>query len=401
MKCPSCQNQVEANQKYCPFCGKNLLHIENASWKGLAAVGALLALAFLIWALSYSHHDSAQEVVQNQLTALRNQKLTEAYYAYTSKEFQATTSLEDFKKFLKSYKPLNANSTAELTSKDDQNNLKRVQGLLKSADGETLTLDYELLDQDGQLKILNIKVVPLEGKENTEKLRATHLAILQPIEDQLKLIDKNELKEAYDNYTSREFKSKASFEVFKKFLEKYPIIATFTEFDILNINANDDTANVQFSFRKDKSKFVVDYGMVKEGGRWLVNGVQIEPVTEAQEDAADFDASVLIKPMQAQLDAIKAGDVKRAYENYTSKAFREATDFNQFKKFLEGHSVFTHNSGADFYKLSFNNNIGIYNARLKSTDGDVREVEYSLIKEDGVWKIMQIQIYEKGSDPET
>jgi hypothetical protein len=223
-------------------------------------------------------------------------------------------------------------------------------------------------------------------------LRSKHLEILKPIEDQLKALDSGDLKAAYEDYASKSFKESSSFDSFKIFLTHFPILTTFTDYQIMDITAGKDFANVKFKFISPELHSEVEYTMSKENGKWLVRGIQIASQENPPNVVPDFNLEEVLKPLKKQMNAIREGRLKEAYENYTSEAFRQATSFAHFEEFVKLYPVFYDNLTADFYKLTFNNNVGIYNARLTSKKGEEREAEYAVIKENGAWKILQIQI---------
>lgn len=92
-----------------------------------------------------------------------------------------------------------------------------------------------------------------------------------------------------------------------------------------------------------------------------------------------------------QLSAIKAGDLQAAY-SMTSKAFQEATPFDEFKKVVEASSVLSNYSDATFTERKVENGVGYLKGTIKSSDGGQMQIEYQLVKENDKWKIQAFRL---------
>lgn len=107
------------------------------------------------------------DVAQAQLVALRSGDVTKAY-SYTSKDFQKATSLENFKKFVSAYPSLSKNKNVSFTSKEIENNLGTLKGSLNAEDGSVTPVEYKLVKEGSEWKILNIKLNPTGAGTTTE-----------------------------------------------------------------------------------------------------------------------------------------------------------------------------------------------------------------------------------------
>ncbi len=93
-----------------------------------------------------------------------------------------------------------------------------------------------------------------------------------------------------------------------------------------------------------------------------------------------------------QLNAIKTGDVNKAYYAYTSKAFQKDTSLNDFKQFVNHYEALKNNKAVSFKERNIMDGQGFLKGTLESDDGVVTPIEYYLIKENNTWKIIQIQV---------
>ena len=124
--------------------------------KILIGIGVFIVGVIL---LANSATKGLAEVAQAQLAALRAGDVAGAY-AYTSSDFQKATSLEDFKVFLQAYPSLSQNKSASFTSREVENNLGTLKGSLKAEDGAVTPVEYKLVKENGEWKILNIRLNP-------------------------------------------------------------------------------------------------------------------------------------------------------------------------------------------------------------------------------------------------
>lgn len=96
--------------------------------------------------------------------------------------------------------------------------------------------------------------------------------------------------------------------------------------------------------------------------------------------------------ISCQLNAIKNEDFDKAYQEYTSEAFRKATSKEEFKQFILSHPGFYKAESAFFTKRSIKDNFRTLRGYLSWRDHEDIPVEYRLIKEDGSWKIQSIRL---------
>lgn len=359
---------------------------------GLASIIGILALSFAVYFYSVNSKNEFQEIIEKQLELIKNHKFTEAYYAHTSKEFQAATSLEDFKKFVKSFPILDQSYTQKWEVMQDEEDTKTLKGILKDDNENTINAYFQFIPQDDEWKILNMKLIPSLPDQN-EKEASAKRELMKPIDEQLELLDADNIESAY-TFSSEDFKKNSKLSDFKEFLKHFPIFTSFIEYEFLESNGNDEQAIVKVKLLNDNLKSIVDYSLVKENGHWRILGMQIEKQENLPSSIPDFDENEIRKPIEKQLMRLQGDQIEQAYNDTTSEAFKKSTSFEVFKKFIETYPIFKTNKGLSFLKLTFNNNIGTYLVALKSLDGKDEQVEYSLIKENGTWKILQIQFLE-------
>lgn len=101
--------------------------------------------------------------------------------------------------------------------------------------------------------------------------------------------------------------------------------------------------------------------------------------------------SGIVKVAKDQLALIKAGDIAGAYE-MTSGMFKQATSLEVFTNFVNSYSVLAQNADVRFSERSVENDTGYLFGTITAQDGTAMKIEYQLIKENGKWAIVGINL---------
>lgn len=102
--------------------------------------------------------------------------------------------------------------------------------------------------------------------------------------------------------------------------------------------------------------------------------------------------SGLTDAARGQLAAIRAHDYTKAY-SYTTSEFQQGVTEKQFEKFISAYPALSNNKDATFNARSIDNNgIGTIEGTIQSDDGKVTPIRYQFLKENGVWKIQNIEV---------
>ncbi|MDR3492126.1 MAG: DUF4864 domain-containing protein [Gammaproteobacteria bacterium] len=91
-----------------------------------------------------------------------------------------------------------------------------------------------------------------------------------------------------------------------------------------------------------------------------------------------------------QLSSLKSGDIEKAY-SYTSSDFQKATSLEDYKKYVKHYPILTNYRNASATKLEKTNDNATAFFTLRTTDTNT-PVEFRLIKENGQWKILAMEI---------
>lgn len=143
----------------------------------------ILVYLSLFFAIVFYFTSGLIRPIQNQLNALGHGDMKLAY-AYTSREFQRTVSFEDFKKIINQYSSLKNNASFSWSKREFQNNKGFVKGILRSKNNIVLPIEYHLIKEDGEWKILGFVLNPqnTENQSDLEPEPLIHVAAEKKID---------------------------------------------------------------------------------------------------------------------------------------------------------------------------------------------------------------------------
>lgn len=541
--CAGCGNPIGPGQRYCASCGMIQTPASNSQPKPKKSLSfAMKALITIALAILFKFGWDTLSIpnlgtlVNEQLTVIQEDKISEAYYGYMSKEFQHAVSLEKFKEFLKKY-PIFSQITS--TSFDEQTvneQLGILKGLLNLSDGEHVPVEYQLVKEDNRWKISNLELILMDQEGNLTTGPAP-----KPVEDngsvETVMLFLNALRQHknfndFKDLFSQDFQKVTTSEKFKEYVDSYPILVNHSTETITDRATQGSNSKVVVVLDKGKGDIPLDFELRKEGGAWKIWSLHVvlpnaaeakvssndlkmvkstvdtlfdmmkkdsgdkaysqlfsqrfqgatplpaflsfiksyplltnfdtinysEPVgvqnliaieatlnrgkeflqlqfsfekvedqwkilgvkllkssdesTTASQEAKEasgprkkesqtdetsmasevFDTEPLIKEIRGQLEALQAGDMHKAYQDYTSKAFQQATSFDDFSNFISHYPILSQKSTIDLPHLSFDNNIAVLSGTLVDPDNHAFDVEYDMVKENEEWKVQHLTI---------
>lgn len=329
------------------------------------------------------------EVIKGQLNHLRANDLSKAFNDYVSTDFQQATPFSVFQEFVKNYPILTQYQKVTYSDVVFDNDKANVVVTLQK--DQTLNpVEYTLVKIGDQWKVYGFRVL-VEDQMLKELTFADRGEIIAIINDQLAALRNNDIQKTYTN-TSKEFQDATPQKSFEEFIKNYPIFkenrsASFGEIKIdqqailvpVTLNSDSATADVEFSFIKQDKQWKL----------WSLNILKQSPIAERPSSIKSVDLSSII---EAQLAAIRKNDTSKAYQDFTSKDFKEVTSLPDFEQFVQKNPVIAKNKSSLFGNLSFENDIGTYEGTLTSEDGETAPVKYRLVYEDKGWKILSINI---------
>lgn len=113
-------------------------------------------------------HKAILSQIENLITAIQANQIQKAYNEYTSDQFKKVSSIEDFDNFVKGYPELSSSKNAFFGYiRNKPLGVSFIEGTLISTTGESVSMEFDLIKENEQWKIIGIKVLPPEKIETT------------------------------------------------------------------------------------------------------------------------------------------------------------------------------------------------------------------------------------------
>lgn len=297
MLCSHCGAEVAADFKFCPSCGIKLDSTtilpqatpEPATvkkkpmpiWFKIVAALAVLALIGVTAGILFT--ETLVDVVDNQLEALREQNIPKAYYNYTSKDFQAATSIDQFRNFVEAYPVFLNNQSAHFSQRSMEHNIGTLKGNITSQDRVNTPIEYKLIKDDGKWKILSIRLLKPANIQNAKE--ADHAEdLIEVAKTQLKDIQDQKISEAYRNFSSKEFMDATSEEAFHEFIKRYPILSHYHVVSFHKPTIRNGVGTLSVILQSDQIAAYVKYYLIYEDQAWKIWSMRILSPSEGEEE---------------------------------------------------------------------------------------------------------------------
>lgn len=171
MYCKHCGASLESATKFCTACGKSVqeeperssLPAEPKSHASLWFKSLLLLIALIIGTFLTTTllTEDVTDTVKDQLQAIRNGQITEAYYAFASKKFQETTSLEAFSDFMKKHSAFSESKSIHFKERNVNDDIGTLEGTITAHNDKKIQVEYKLIKESEKWKILSIRIEDL------------------------------------------------------------------------------------------------------------------------------------------------------------------------------------------------------------------------------------------------
>lgn len=384
MLCPRCGVAVQSDFLYCPSCGESLRKSFRGNyWRKWLFAFVIVFLLVVLWNVFSGQNLS--EVVEGQLVALRDNKITEAYYEFASRELQGEMPLAAFRELVKSYPALSKNQRVQFQDQQISNDVAMLKGVLISKEQET-PVEYNLVKEDSAWKIRNM-VIGIPGViQNT-----TSIEWLRPIDAQLRALRQKDIKQAYEEPTSKDFKASTTFEDFNKFVQHYPILTNHSEIAVSAQSIGKNEADVTITLDPEGDAVPVQFRLMLEDGKWKIWNLSMSSPYSETVMALLEDPKTMRKPIEGLLQELRRDEVTKGYYDYTSHDFQKTTPLDSFRKFLNNFQVLQHYDAVEFKEPILSKTTGLMEVNFYDRVGKTT-MQFTLGIEDGKWKIWGMQV---------
>lgn len=345
----------------------------------LKVVLSLTGGGALICALIFFFSANGLLVVERQLGSLKSNRISQAYYEYTSKNFQKTTSLDAFRKFIKLYPVLTNNRDFILEENTVIDGKRFIKGILVSNDLEEMRGEWNLVNEDSEWKVSGLQLVKNDRN-----------GMVEYVKGQLGALRKNDVVEAYYSYVSKDFQKETPLAVFEEFVRENPILINYRDLQVDDTRIENDKGFVSLVLSGEVGNYLLEYKLNRTFDRWTVYSLRVVLPAEVAAKKAETNTEALVPPIRQILEKLIVEDYLGAYDE-TAKEFQESTPFDQFKQFISGYPALTERDLADIKKGIIQNGTGKLCVNLHNEDG-MTVVEFRLGFEEGQWQIWGMEV---------
>jgi len=280
-------------------------------WLKIIAFLAVLALIGVTAGILFT--ESLVDVVEHQLGALRQQDISKAYYGYSSKDFQAATSFDQFRNFVEAYPVFLNNQSAHFSQRSMEHNIGTLKGNLTSHDHVNTPIEYKLIKDDGKWKILSIRLLKPGNIQNAKE--AGHAEdLIEVAKAQLKDIQDQKIKEAYEAFSSKEFKGATSEEAFREFIKRYPIFSYHHVVSFHKPVIRNGVGTLSVILQSEQIAAYVKYYLIYEDQAWKIWSMRILSPTEGREEKNKELNSAKVPSSEAESEAMSIGSISLGKE---------------------------------------------------------------------------------------
>lgn len=100
--------------------------------------------------------------------------------------------------------------------------------------------------------------------------------------------------------------------------------------------------------------------------------------------------SAPVGPIKDQLKALNNNDFKTAYD-YCSNEFKNETSYDDLVGIAKGNPQIFKSKSSSFNEVNIKNGVATVSGTITGKDGTVTPMVYQLVKENGVWKILNFR----------
>jgi len=281
MPCSKCGAEVNTSDLVCPNCQEKLTPTNEASsatqtpmkrpmpfWYKIAVFLTVIALIAVSAGLLFT--ESLVNVPQKQLKALRENDIESAYQNFTSSEFKAATSLNQFRQFAEVYPVLVTHQSVLFPQRSIIDHMLILKGKLIINENNSTPIEYRLIKEEGKWKIFSLILLKGQTQNKAEKKK-----IISMTKILLRDIQTDQIDKGYENSFSESFKQVTSLKEFKSLVQSYPLFTQKFTSTFHNAIIHEDQASVAIVLKTDTSILYLKnhYNLIEK--KWKISSIRI------------------------------------------------------------------------------------------------------------------------------
>lgn len=226
--------------------------------------------------LDASEKEKLAELISEHLGAIQSRDFSKAYYAFASKEFEETTSLDKFKAFLENYPIFFSFNKMEVKDGIREGDLSVLRITLMGENEKESTIDYRLVQEGPKWKLWGLQVLTSSTASSTPNFHREKL--IQVVQNQINAIREQDLSKAYYAFSSPQFQITTTRDSFGSFISGYPELKENSKLEVDDIQLKKGIATVLAKLSsKDGGRKTFEWRLVQEKDRWKILSVKRIP----------------------------------------------------------------------------------------------------------------------------
>lgn len=230
-----------------------------------------------------------------------------------------------------------------------------------------------------------------EAPISTQLTPNTPASLIAPIDAQLRELRAGNVEAAYEDPTSKDFKSATTLEAFKEFISRYPILTKHKTISVKPISIQQDEAAITVVLDPNKDAVPMNYKLIRENNQWKIWHLSVTPLYSEQVTALLKDPQSMRIPIENYLEEIKNDNALKAYQQYTSSHFKKSTTLEAFRNYLIDFPVFAQHTNVRYKEPLIERGTGFIEVLL-DTETTTTTVEFTMGIEDDQWKIWELHV---------
>jgi hypothetical protein len=339
--------------------------------------------------LMFMFTDPAAVAVQEHLDALKSNRISQAYFEMTAKQFQKNTTLPQFREFLTIYPVLSNNRAFRVESSKLRDDQAEISGVLISQDMQEMKADWTLVKEDKQWKL---KTLHLEEINTSDSDSLMTQEMVDFVDGQLKSLRKNDVVNAYYSYVSKDFQKETPIAEFEQFIKENPILVNYREYEPREGMVENHLGYLALELISESGNYLLEYTLSRESGKWRVYALRVMLPPEVAAQKAATNPEAMIPPVKEMLEALAQKQGHRAYQ-ITAKEFQDSTSYENFERFVVSHPAFYDHELVDIKQGMIENSTGKVKVNLHDERG-ITAIEFRMGYDEGLWNVWGMEVVE-------
>ena len=357
---------------------------EEGTWK---IYGFILNTDTVMPILEMEQLQSLIHAVNLELSTLKNENFTVAYYKYATEHFQRENPYQTFIEFIHHNPIFSHYESATYQEAKVEGSSGHIRIHLHSEE-ENIPVEFTLTKEDGQWKVDQIELlIPLAAQKPLDQKQIDDS--MEMIDLFLKTLHQGLYEKAYTLFTSSGFQKSTSLHLFEAFLKDHPILQKGYTPKFMDGGKSDNLQVVYLLYGKAPYRSSFEVTLLEEADGWKIQGISLEaPQTDTYAETLDQDHALDLA--QSILNMLGSKQYERFYIYATSGAFKKATSYSEMIDFLNAHPVLKSNPKAFLQEMVQDRDKLFLETELID-DSHLYSALFVFAFEDGGWRLNRFE----------